>query len=163
VERFPGGANALAWSPSGQRLATAVPDGTIRIWLSHALAPGGGRLDEWIERRIEQLGAPAWTAREAATRDLVLVGKAAKSALGAATRSADLEVALRAKHILGAIARGRPPDADAELLRRRLARTWVSDEGAAWSLVWSADGTRLFAGTSRGTVLAWDAGAEPTE
>ncbi|MFM8734995.1 MAG: PDZ domain-containing protein [Pirellulales bacterium] len=50
---------------------------------------------------IDQLGAPQFARREAASRDLVEAGLAALPALGAAVRSDDLEVASRGVEVLG--------------------------------------------------------------
>ena len=49
---FPIGAHRLAFSPDGDRLATASNDGTIRIWDIHPES----RNPEWVSRTVKEKG-----------------------------------------------------------------------------------------------------------
>src|SRR5207248_10422906 len=58
-----------------------------------------------IEKLVQQLGSPSFQSREAAVRELVAIGPAVLPAVGAATRSADPEVARRARDVFNRVSR----------------------------------------------------------
>jgi hypothetical protein len=58
-----------------------------------------------IEKLVQQLGSPSFQLREAAVRDLVALGPDVLPAVAAATRSADPEVARRARDVFNRVSR----------------------------------------------------------
>lgn len=80
-------------------------------------APAGSE-EARARRLVEQLGDGDWRTREAATKELAGMGLAALPLVEAARRSEDLEVAMRAEQIIGAVRR----NAEKELRERVLVR-----------------------------------------
>lgn len=68
-----------------------------------ALALVSGLSSAWVPRLVEQLGAPEFAAREAASKKLTAIGEPALPLLKHATQSTDPEVARRANTLVATI------------------------------------------------------------
>jgi len=91
----------------------------ILALISGALAQSdsaAGATPEQIARAIDQLGAPRFEARQAATDELWRAGATAQSALQQAVKSSDPEVRTRAIDLLNKLRLGIRPDTPPELL-----------------------------------------------
>jgi len=88
-------------------LATALPGHTATARGQQETKPDAD-LDRKIEKLVEQLGDNKFRVREAATKELIVLGKRAVPALRKALRSTDADVRLRAQVILNEIESGVP-------------------------------------------------------
>jgi Tfp pilus assembly protein PilF len=100
----------------------------VAILLLEAAASGAqtGQTAEEIAQAVKQLGDDSFAVREKATKFLGNAGRAAESALQAALKSDDPEVAARARRILDNFKYGIYPDTPAPIVQ--LARQFQSDD-----------------------------------
>jgi WD40 repeat protein len=157
---------ALAWSPDGERIATAHADGALRLWDAVTGRPQGeplrgpaqrGRGLAWSPdgRRLAAGGSDhsvrQWDAATGAPLGAALAGHRervtglAYSPDGRRLASVSHDGSLRLWDAAAGAPLGEPLQA--------------APAGELWSVAWSADGRQLAAGTGDGRVLRWDAGS----
>src|SRR5437016_3524618 len=108
----------IAWLLAiGVVLAGQGQSGTVQLGDQVAVAAGETPAPrEEIARAVEDLGAPTFEARQAATEVLWRAGQAAEAALGQAAKSTDPEVRTRATALLNKLRLGIRPDTPPEVL-----------------------------------------------
>lgn len=90
-----------AWCAVVTLVASAAPAGPPAAWAEEVVAlPTAVPTTDQIAGWIEQLGAPQFARREAASKNLLAAGRLAIDPLAAAIRTGDLEVASRGVEIL---------------------------------------------------------------
>ncbi len=113
---------------------------TCHLWVTSLLLASTAlaATERDIADSIRQLGAPDFKTREAATQQLWAAGKDAEAVLELASRSADPEVAQRARRVLADVRSGIGPDtppAMRDLIRRYRAGDLKEKQAIAAELV----------------------------
>lgn len=153
----------VAWSPAGDRLASAGEDGTVRIW-----AQGAGGV--WEAARVIQAHeggatAVAWSPDGAR---LASAGKDGAVRVWDADSGAALLALEGHAGPVWDVAWSPAGDQLASAGADGTLRTWDAADGAArlvidghegevWAAAWSPDGDRLASGGLDGTVRTWEA------